>query len=70
MSGATAGGLTGIIPPDPKTGNTGLYTAQGTSTTGPDLVRTGLYQFNTSDGSAAAAAAVGFKNGTFYVFRL
>lgn len=62
MTGATAGGLTGTISK--------LYTAQGAATTAPDLVRSGVYAYNTGDGSAAAAAAAGLSNGTFYVFRL
>lgn len=62
MTGATAGGLTGTIGQ--------LYTAQQSLTQAADLVHSGTYTFNTSDGSAAAAAAAGFKNGTFIVFRL
>jgi len=62
MTGATAGGLTGTLGQ--------LYTAQQSVTQAPDLVHSGIYAFNTSDGSAAAAAAAGLQNGTFYVFRL
>jgi len=62
MTGATAGGLTGTVGT--------LFTAQQTPTQAPDLVRSGLYTFSSSDGSAAAAAAAGLKNGTFFVFRL
>jgi len=62
MTGATAGGLTGTVGQ--------LFTAQQSLTQAADLVHSGTYTFNTSDGSAAAAAAAGLKNGTFYVFRL
>lgn len=62
MTGATAGGLTGTVGT--------MYNAQQTPTQAPDLVHSGIYAFNTSDGSAAAAAAAGLKNGTFFVFRL
>ena len=62
VSGSTTGGLTGSVTQE--------FTAQGAATTSPDLVHSGTYAFSTNDGSAAAAAAVGFKNGTFFVFRL
>jgi hypothetical protein len=62
MTGATAGGLDGTIGQ--------MLTKQGTATQAPDMVHSGAYSFNTSDGSASAAAAAGLKNGTFYVFRL
>jgi len=62
MTGATAGGLTGTLGT--------LYTAQQSATQAPDMVHSGIFQFNTSDGSAAAAAAAGLKNGTFTVFRI
>lgn len=62
MTGATAGGLTGTVGQ--------MYTKQGATTAAPDLVRSGVYSFNTSDGSLAAATTAGLKNGTFFVFRL
>lgn len=62
MTGATAGGLDGTVGQ--------MFNAQGSVTQAPDLVHSGVYQFNTSDGSAAAATAAGLKNGTFYVFRI
>jgi len=63
MSGSTAGGLTGTISQ--------LFTKQGSATTSPDLVHSGNYTFNTSDGSSTAAAAAGLKtSSTFYTFRL
>ncbi len=64
MSGATNGQLTGTI--------TNLYrdAAASIPTNSPDLVHTGTFQFSTGDGSANIASSIGFKNGTFYVYRL
>lgn len=62
MSGAVTGSIDGSVGP--------LFTSHGSVTSSPDLVRSGSYSFNTTDGSAAAAAAAGFQNGTFFVFRL
>jgi len=62
VNGSTTGAIDGTL--------TTLYDRYGKATTSPDLVHSGLYTFNASDGSAAAATQVGFKNGTFYVFRL
>ncbi len=62
VSGSTAGGIDGTLGQ--------LNDRYGHATTSPDLVHSGAFAFNSSDGSSAAATQVGFKNGTFYVFRL
>lgn len=76
MSGSTAGQLTGVIPTVPATKANpnptaaALYDKSGNPTTNPDLVRTGGYQFNSSDGSATVATGLGFTGTKFTVFRL
>ena len=76
MSGSTAGQLTGVIPTVPATKANpnptaaALYDKNGNPTTSPDLVRTGSYQFNSSDGSASVATSLGFTGSKFTVFRL